>query len=47
MNSVLDLIVVFALIGVAAWLPRVFAAKRRPPDRVELQHPAAGPAMDL
>jgi len=47
MNSVIDLIDVFAMIGAAAWLSRVFVAKPRPPDRVELKRPAAGPAMDL
>jgi hypothetical protein len=47
MNSVIDLIVVFAMIGVAASLPRVFGPKRRPAHKAETTRPAGGPAMDL
>jgi hypothetical protein len=50
MNSVLELVVVFAAVGVAAWLPRAFpinARKRPRSSKPGVAHPAAGPAMDL
>jgi len=50
MNSVLELVIVFVAVGVAAWLPRTFpshARKRPRTGKPTPAHPAAGPAMDL
>jgi hypothetical protein len=49
MNSVYELIAVFAAVGVA-WLPRAFPGNAQKPSRSKKAtpaHPAGGPAMDL
>jgi hypothetical protein len=50
MSSVLELVMVFAAVGVAAWLPRTFPSHARKQPRYAKPTPtlpAAGPAMDL